>query len=246
VFGVFRDVLKLQDLFDTKRVVFCFDKGPSKRVDDYPAYKANRSSRKEMTDEEEQTYSQFRQQMSRLRKDYLPDIGFQNVLWQQGFEADDILASVCKYSLMDKDEGIIVSSDNDMYQLLSLPNVKIWNPRISKIETAATFEQEWGIPPVRWVHCKAMAGCSGDNIKGVMGIGEKTAAKWQAGRLKSGSKAFERILAGHSIYARNLPLVRLPYPGVKMFDLVDDEVTDENWRAVTSKLGMKSLRELRV
>lgn len=245
-FGVLREVLKLEDLFNTKRVVFCFDVGRPKRCDDLPSYKSNRRSHKEMTTEEEAVYSQFRQQVDLLRKSYLPDIGYRNVCWHDGYEADDILASIVKYSLNDGDEAIIVSSDNDLYQLLSIPGVTIWNPRISKIETAVTFQREWGIPPSRWVHVKAMAGCSGDNIKGIEGIGEKTACRWQAGQLKSGSKAFERILAGHAVYTRNLPLVRLPYPGVKMFDLTEDEVDDQKWKMVMDRLGFKSMRELRV
>ena len=88
-----------------------------------------------MTDEEKEAYWDFRQQVAKLRKEYLPAIGFRNILHQQFFEADDVIASVCQYSLKGS-QGIIVSSDHDMFQLLALPNVIMWSPKLNKAVTA--------------------------------------------------------------------------------------------------------------
>lgn len=244
-YGFFRDVLRLQELHNTKRIVFAFDLGKPLRIQAYPEYKADRKARrKEMTDGEREVYWDFRQQVAKLRKEYLPAIGFRNVLTQQFFEADDVIASVCLCSLKGS-QGIVVSSDHDMFQLLALPNVIMWSPKLNKAVTAESFEREWGIRPDRWRHVKAMAGCSSDNIEGIKGIGEKTAAKWQAGKLKPGTKAFEKILRGNDVYKRNLPLVTLPYEGTKKFRLRKDEVTRKKWREVMDQLGMKSIREMK-
>ncbi len=249
LFGFFRDIIQLRDLFSPDGFAFCFDKGVSKRRDSYPEYKRNRKEKPKKMDEDEwqefkEARGELKGQIVRLREDLLPKIGFRNVLAQKGYEADDLIASVCLYSLKGR-KGIIVSSDEDMYQLLT-ERVTIWNPRKNGMVTAASFEEEWGIRPDRWRHVKAMAGCSSDNVEGIKGIGEKTAARWQLDKLKPGSKAFERILAGNAIYQRNLPLVTLPLEGTKRFRLKEDKTTDKKWRDVMKSLGMKSIRELGV
>jgi 5'-3' exonuclease len=90
---------------------------------------------------------------------------------------------------------------------------------------------------------KALAGCPGDNVIGVHGVGEKTAVKFLGGHLKEDTKAWRAILGATELWRRNLDLVRLPFPGVGKFDLVDEGIKPSDWEPVlVDRLGMKSMR----
>ncbi len=91
---------------------------------------------------------------------------------------------------------------------------------------------------------KAIAGCSTDEIKGVQRVGEKTAAKFIRGELKTTSAAYQNIILGNKIWKRNIPLVQLPYHGTDQFPLEVDDVNIQSWRHLAKKLGMKSLMEV--
>ncbi len=239
VFGFLQDIVHLRDLHNTSRFVFCFDSKFSKRLEEYPNYK--RTRRECLLDEEcRRTREDMRDQIQELRRELLPRLGFQNVLCQKGYEADDLIASVCQRSLAD-DGAIIVSSDHDLLQLLA-GNIRLWNPHKGKTTTLQSFWKQWGIEPAQWPHVKAIAGCYTDDIEGVKGIGEITAARWVVGKLKGGSKANEKILAGMDIFKRNLPLVKLPYEGTNSFVLREDDVTHKKWNDIAEDLGMRSLR----
>jgi len=95
----------------------------------------------------------------------------------QGIEADDCIASVST-RLAPKRPVIIVGSDKDLWQLLQ-PNVFIWDPtrKSDQLLTADDFKQKWGFDPKAWPDFQALIGDSSDNIKGVPGIGPKTAQK---------------------------------------------------------------------
>ena len=97
-----------------------------------------------------------------------------------GFEADDILGTLSKQASDCGVETIIVTGDNDMLQLVS-PAVKALSPRRTFSDTILYDEEEvkqkYGIKPGQIADFKALVGDSSDNIPGVPGIGEKTAAK---------------------------------------------------------------------
>lgn len=238
IYGFLRDVMLLQEQFLTNRLVFCFDRSPSHRARDYPGYKANRTE-DGMDKEEKLARAELRRQIKLLRSRYLRQVGFRNIFHQQGYEADDVIASVVR-DLPKTDEAIIVSADRDLIQLLK-PNVFIWNPHKKKAYTLKSLYAEFGIEPMAWVDIKALAGCGSDNVEGIRGVGEKTAAKFLRGHLKAESAAFQAIVKGDKIWRRNRALVKLPYPGVERFCLIDDEVDDARRDALMIKLGMKSL-----
>jgi 5'-3' exonuclease len=155
-----------------------------------------------------------------------------------------VIASLCRSILSDSkiDEAIIVSSDQDLYQLLH-DRVRIWNPTKAKMITVGSFMKEWTIMPHEWVRVKACAGCRSVNIEGIVGVGEKTAVKWILDDLKPTTKAAKKIRDNIPMYNRNLQLVTLPYPGTRRFILQDDGfVTIENWQALCDRLGMRTLR----
>lgn len=252
IFGFLMNLPVLQDLFNTSHIAFCWDSKTNKRLEIYPDYKAKRNV-KNLTAEEEKYESDFRKQMKKLRRQYLRTIGFKNVFCKQGFEADDVIASICWWSIRDVDggkgaEAVIVSSDYDLYQLIR-PGVSMYNPATGKRMTLQKFKKKYGIHPTRWAQVKAIAGCPGDNVKGVEGVGEKTALKYIIGKLDLGSKAYEKIESkkGKLIRQRNMKLVGLPYvprnrKEIKIFRLKPDKISEKGWNKVIGALGMKSLR----
>jgi DNA polymerase-1 len=244
VFGVLRDIISFQERFGPlSRPVFCFDVGVPIRRDIFPGYKLKRHT-KELTQEEDEARRERDSQVHAMRKEYLRDIGYRNIFWADRYEADDIIASITK-SRTSMDEYIMVSADHDLYQLLD-SNVHHFNPHTKKLTTIQSFHNEWGLWPKDYVRIKAIAGCSTDEIPGVDGVGEPTAAKWMRGELKPESKKARAIdcQAGRELALFNKPLVKLPYPGTPTFKLVDDEVTDEGFKAVAERLGLKSIASL--
>lgn len=239
LFGFLRDMLTLQDDHNTDRVIFCFDGMQSLRRGVYPEYKLKRSTKKREPQEAE-AYKGMRRQVRALCETHLHEIGYRNVFCQEGYEADDLIASLC----VDRQIGdnyIIVSADKDLYQLLHGRAVICWNPQTRRVMTEDKLMIEFGVSPLMWADVKAIAGCETDEIKGIKGVGEKTAAKFITGALSSDSLAFAAIVKGNKIWKRNLHLVKLPYPGCESFDLRHDRVTDKRWNKFVSSMGMRSL-----
>jgi 5'-3' exonuclease len=112
-----------------------------------------------------------------------------------GFEADDLIFSTAVYELggegelsnlteglvfesPDKDV-LIFSSDRDLYQLLVWPQIKFLRPQKTgevNLYDQEAFLKEFSVNPKQWVDYKALVGDSSDNLKGLEGVGPKTAA----------------------------------------------------------------------
>jgi DNA polymerase-1 len=97
-----------------------------------------------------------------------------------GYEADDVLGTLsCQAGQQDVDT-IIVTGDNDMLQSVS-PVTKVLTPRRTFSDTViydeAEVKQKYGIAPKQLADFKALTGDPSDNIPGIPGIGDKTAAK---------------------------------------------------------------------
>lgn len=239
LFGVLRTVFELQDRFKAFSTVAAFDHGKGLREIRYPWYKETRRKRK-LTDDEQETYEAMRHQVKRLRTDTFPRLGLSNILWQDGYEADDLIAAAC-HALPEEDSAVVVSGDKDMYQLLA-HNVTVYHPTPQKLVTKKAFRREWGVGPNKWVEVKAIAGCGTDDIPGVDGVGEKTAAKFLRGeKLNKGIEpAIKRHLRSPE-YKRNVDLIMLPYPGTKEVKLKSDNLDLEAKREILSDLGIRSL-----
>jgi len=207
-FGFLNYVLSIATKFEDNDLVFCFDSKKSWRKLILPSYKANRDE-KEYTDEELWLFEHLHRQVMELRSDILPNLGFNNVFMSVGFEADDLIAHLVN-QYAGKRDIVIVSSDEDLYQCLQ-PRVRIYKVKSKKVYTASAFKKEYDITPDKWADVKAIAGCSSDNLKGVFGVGEKTAIKFWKGELKPNSKAYQQIKISWSIYHSTLKLVKLPF-----------------------------------
>ncbi|MGI9615495.1 MAG: DNA polymerase I [Acidimicrobiales bacterium] len=151
-------------------IAVAFDRPePTFRHEKVDTYKANRSAAPDI----------LRQQMGIVREVLdalkLPQIEL------AGFEADDILATLAAQAEADGIDVLIVTGDRDSFQLVSDPHVKvIYNKRgVSDYAEydEAGIEERTGVKPDRYVQYAALRGDNSDNLPGVPGVGEKTAAK---------------------------------------------------------------------
>jgi DNA polymerase-1 len=98
-----------------------------------------------------------------------------------GFEADDIIATLATEARDRGDDVIVVTGDRDAYQLVEDPHVKVlYNRRgVSDyvLYDEAGIEERTGVRPVKYPEYAALRGDPSDNLPGVPGVGEKTAAK---------------------------------------------------------------------
>lgn len=235
-----RDVLSLQKIHATKRVVFCFDHIARRRQLIYKDYKKNRKIDK--NDPEHFNKKIVKRQLERLKTEILKEVGFRNIFYQAGYESDDIIAAVCQ-NLGRWDRGIIISSDMDFYQLLS-KRVMIWHPVKREAVTKKSFQRKYGIPPDQWAIVKAIAGCGGDNVRGIEQVGETTAIRYLRKELMESSKAFKSIESreGQRIIKRNLKLVSLPFQGVEVLKPKDDRLSRSSWLDVTELIEKKAIQ----
>ena len=218
VYGTLTQLKSIVGTVRPDRMLLCWDGRNSLRKKIYPEYKAQRIIEQVSFDIE----NIFK------GKEGLKMI-FQVLDWNEfeveGLEADDLIANaVMAY------EGtkIIASTDNDLYQLLS-SDTSLFDLKTKKEFTKQHFRSKYGIEPEKWSDYKALAGCPGDNVKGVKGIGEKRALEF----LKRGKdcKQYDYIMSQKDAWEFNLRLVKLPYaihtpPVLKPMKFSSDVMSD--------------------
>ncbi|BBY61140.1 DNA polymerase I [Mycolicibacterium sarraceniae] len=147
--------------FDVSRQTF--------RKDKYPEYKEGRSA----------TPDEFRGQID-ITKEVLAALGI-TVLAEPGFEADDIIATLATQAEQADFRVLIVTGDRDALQLVS-PDVTVLYPRkgVSDLTrfTPDAVVEKYGLTPTQYPDFAALRGDPSDNLPGIPGVGEKTAAKW--------------------------------------------------------------------
>jgi len=95
----------------------------------------------------------------------------------EGYEADDVIYSYVKQNEEQGGESIVITSDQDYYQLLS-PSSHIFDAMKTNYWTEKVFVDSYGFAPPLWVDCGALMGDKSDEIHGVPGVGEKYATKF--------------------------------------------------------------------
>ena len=163
--GFMNTYLKTVGDIDPDGVVAAFDvHAPTFRHIADETYKANRKGMPE----------ELKEQMPVIKK-MLSFLGVK-IIEIEGYEADDILGSVASVFSSDKNECIILTGDRDSLQLVS-ENVTVYLAKIKEtiIYTPEKIKQDYSLEPKQLIDVKALQGDSSDNIKGVAGIGEKTA-----------------------------------------------------------------------
>ncbi len=169
--GVYGFLRMLENLIKDEKpdgLGVAFDIGRTFRHDMCDTYKAGRKE----TDVE--LKSQFPILKEALRYMGIP------VLEAEGFEADDILGTVGKIGTSNKDHIILVTGDKDGFQLINdYTTLYLTRKGLSEIEklTPEKLLTEYGFTPKQAIDIKGLQGDPSDNIKGVLGIGAKTALK---------------------------------------------------------------------
>lgn len=170
VFGFVSMVTKLLDDFHPDGIAVAFDRSePTFRDEIVPDYKAGRPP----------TPEPLREQIGLIRQ-FVEALGVP-VLDKVGYEADDVLGTLAQSIAASGDDVVVVTGDRDTYQLVHDPHVKVlYNRRgvtdYVLYDEAGIFERT-GVKPSDYPLYAAMRGDKSDNIVGIPGVGEKTAAK---------------------------------------------------------------------
>ena len=170
VFGFCSMFATLVKDHDPDAVVVVFDrKEKTFRHEAAPEYKAQR---------EKQPDSLY-QQLELVKSELLPAAGVAT-LDCVGFEGDDIIATIAE-AIGPNDDLLIVTGDRDSYQLVRDPHVRVlYNKRgVSDyaLYDEAGIRERTGVTPAQYADYAALRGDPSDNLEGVPGVGEKTAAK---------------------------------------------------------------------
>jgi DNA polymerase-1 len=147
--------------FDVSRATF--------RSEEFPEYKATRSA----------SPDEFKSQVPLIREvlDAL-SIPYVQV---DGFEADDVIATLTTQAEAAGFDVLIITGDRDAYQLVD-PHVTVLYPKkgVSDLArmTPEAVEEKYGLTPAQYPDYAALRGDPSDNLPSIPGVGEKTAAKW--------------------------------------------------------------------
>ena len=147
--------------FDVSRNTF--------RSEIFPEYKANRTK----------TPDEFRSQMS-----YLHELVSAFGITQfevEGYEADDVIATITKQAEKESAEVLICTGDRDSFQLVNDKTTVLYPKRgVSDLArmTPDAVQEKYGMSPAQYPDFAALRGDPSDNLPSIPGVGEKTAAKW--------------------------------------------------------------------
>lgn len=165
VFGFTKMLMTLLREEQPDMLAVIFDtKAPTFRKELYPEYKANRAAMPE----------DLAPQIP-LIKDVVKAFNLP-VLEQDGFEADDLIATLARRYA---DEGLavtVVTGDKDLMQIVD-ERIQLLDTMKGKISRRDEVIERFGVPPEQVLEVLGLAGDSSDNIPGVPGIGEKTASQ---------------------------------------------------------------------
>ena len=225
--------------FDVSRKTF--------RSEIFPEYKANRAS----------TPDEFRSQMSYLHE-FIDGCGIEH-FQLEGYEADDLIATISKKAEKDGFEILICTGDRDSFQLVN-PKTTVLYPKrgvsdLARMTPDAVIEK-YGMTPDQYPDFAALRGDPSDNLPSIPGVGEKTAAKWviEYGSLKDllsevdkvGGKVGQALRDNIDNVIRNRELTQLVHDAPITFDLAAMEwkgVDLEKIDPLLTKLEFKTLKE---
>ena len=166
IYGTLKQINSAIEKHMIDEMIVCSDTPPYIRTSMYKGYKANRSQKpKELSDKISDS--------KHLLNKYFKILNIK--IWkEEGYEADDLIASICDTYHKTYSKILIMSNDKDLYQLLVFPNVFVSTKegKYGKEE----FLKDYGISPEKWHLVAALSG-GHNGLPGVEGIGEKTAIK---------------------------------------------------------------------
>ena len=225
--------------FDVSRKTF--------RSEKFPEYKANRAT----------TPDEFRSQAEFLHQ-LVDSFGVKSFA-VEGYEADDLIATLAKKAESEGFEVFICSGDRDSFQLISNQTTVLYPKKgvtdLARM-TPEAVKEKYGLTPSQYPDFAALRGDPSDNLPSIPGVGEKTAAKWiiEYGTLEKLIKNASEIhgKAGESLRA-NLKSVLLNHELTHLNSKVriDSDIEKLIWNGVKEKeilnlfdqLEIKALRE---
>ena len=230
IFGFASMLVKLITEYGITPTVVAWDAGTSGRTETYPAYKAQRQSRPDLLRAQWPAFEPL-----------VEAFGYRNARLD-GFEADDVIATLAQHAIEQRIPVSIVTGDRDAFQLVDeegLVTVMATARGITetKVYDRAAVLERYGIAPELIPDFYGLKGDTSDNIPGVPGIGEKTAADLLAafGSLEavldrtdevSGAKRRENLLAHRedAIVSKKLATMRRDLAlGISLSDVLASE-----------------------
>ena len=225
--------------FDVSRKTF--------RTEIFPEYKANRAK----------TPDEFRSQMSYLHE-LVKGFGI-NQFEIEGYEADDIIATITKRAEKEGAEVLICTGDRDSFQLVT-PQTTVLYPKRGVSEMARmtpdAVQVKYGMTPDQYPDFAALRGDPSDNLPSIPGVGEKTAAKWvvEFGSLTEllakadslGGKVGDSLRANIDNVKRNRELTQLIHDAPIDFTidaLAWNGVTESDLTALFEELEFRTLKD---
>ena len=225
--------------FDVSRKTF--------RSEIFPEYKANRAK----------TPDEFRSQMSYLHE-LVTAFGI-TTFEVEGFEADDIIATIAKQAERENAQVFICTGDRDSFQLVNEKTTVLYPKRgVSDLTrmTPDAVQEKYGMSPEQYPDFAALRGDPSDNLPSVPGVGEKTASKWIveygslheliANRDKLGGKVGQSLRDSVNDVIRNRELTQLVanVPLDLSIDALAWNGVDENrTNPLFEKLEFKTLKD---
>jgi len=225
--------------FDVSRKTF--------RSERFPQYKANRAK----------TPDEFRSQMPEIFA-VVDALGIKRIQ-KEGFEADDLIATLATNAVAKKYEVEICSGDRDTFQLVT-DQITVLYPKkgvseLARMTPEAVFEK-YGLTPKQYPDFAALRGDPSDNLPSLAGVGEKTATKWIAeyGSLKTllekaeeiSGKVGESLRSGIEQVKLNHELTHLIRDVEIELEIEDLEVAEKDFkelRQIFDRLEFRALKE---
>ncbi len=245
VFGFCNILRKLLRDLNPTHIAVCFDVGKdTHRSKKFADYKAQRQA---MPDD---LVSQMSMIHDLVKAFNIP------IYQQEGYEADDMMASLAKKFASPVTEVVIVTEDKDMSQLVG-GAVKIYSSRQEKLIGHQEVKEKFGVTPSQITDYIALAGDASDNIPGVYGIGEVGARKlieqfesiegiYQHIDQVKPAKLQEKLIAGkdNAVLSKDLATVHADVPiEVALEDLKVQEPNKQELVDLFTKLEFRKLAQ---
>ena len=186
IYGFTNMLLKILREKGAEYAAIAFDApGPTFRHEVFGEYKANRPS---MPEDLRVQVPHIKEVVSALR---VP------VLEKEGYEADDLIATLARRLERGGIETVVVSGDKDLMQLIS-SLITMYDPMKDKTFQVPDVKERFGVPPDKVVEVMGLMGDTSDNIPGVPGIGPKTASQLidEFGSIENLLKNVEKVKSG--------------------------------------------------
>ncbi len=242
-YGFMRMLVKLLGDHGPDRLAVTWDVGRSTfRTEEYAEYKAQR----------EKAPDHFKSQLP-LIDEVLDALGIKQFR-APGYEADDVIATLARKGVADGFDVLVVTGDRDSFQLVGDHVQVVYTLRgISDVvmATAEWIEGKYGIRPDQYVEYAALRGDNSDNLPGVKGVGEKTAARLivDYGTLEGiyehldemTPKLRENLEEAREQAFLNRRLMKLVDSVPLELDLPSDRLTWSDWDEVATKRLFESL-----